>query len=66
MKHQNLKKRKPEIRANKKKLKKPRKDFDELRHKFSKKEIDTEKLFMLFFKKFRGDYDSVDYEDLDN
>ena len=38
---------KPEIRVNKKKLKKLRKDFDELRHKFSKKEIDTEKLFML-------------------
>ena len=38
---------KPEIRLNKKKLKKLRQDFDELRHKFSKKEIDTEKLFML-------------------
>ena len=31
---------KPEIRVNKRKLKKLRKDFDELRHKFSKKEID--------------------------
>ena len=31
---------KPEIRLNKKKLKKLRQDFDELRHKFSKKEID--------------------------
>ena len=31
---------KPEIIVNKKKLKKLRKDFDELRHKFSKKEID--------------------------
>ena len=30
----------PEIRVNKKKFKKPRKDFDELRHKFDKKEID--------------------------
>ena len=30
----------PETRVNKKKLKKLRKDFDELRHKFSKKEID--------------------------
>ena len=30
---------KPEIRVNKRKLKKLRKDFDELRHKFSKKEI---------------------------
>ena len=38
---------KPKIRVNKKKLTKLRKDFDELRHKFSKKEIDTEKLFML-------------------
>ena len=38
---------KPEIRVNKRKLKKLRKDFDELRHKFSKKEIGTEKLFML-------------------
>ena len=31
---------KPEIIVNKKKLKKIRKDFDELRHKFSTKEID--------------------------
>ena len=30
---------KPEIRVNKRKLKKFRKDFDELRHKFFKKEI---------------------------
>ena len=30
----------PEIRVNKKKFKKLRKDFDELRHKFDKKEID--------------------------
>ena len=29
-----------EIRVNKRKFKKLRKDFDELRHKFSKKEID--------------------------
>ena len=33
-------KTKPEIRVNKKKFKTLRKDFDELRHKFSKKEID--------------------------
>ena len=33
-------KTKLEIRVNKKKLRKLRKDFDELRHKFSKKEID--------------------------
>ena len=31
---------KPEIRINKKKLDEIRKDFNELRHKFSKKEID--------------------------
>ena len=31
---------KPKIRVNKKKLKRLRQDFDELRHKFSKKEID--------------------------
>ena len=30
---------KPKVRVNKRKLKKLRKDFDELRHKFSKKEI---------------------------
>ena len=30
---------KPEVRVNNRKLKKLRKDFDELRHKFSKKEI---------------------------
>ena len=39
---------KREIRVHKKKLKKLRKDFDELRHNFSKKKlIDTEKIFML-------------------
>ena len=37
-----------EIKVNKRKLKKLRKDFDELRHKFlKKKQIDIEKLFML-------------------
>ena len=83
----------PEIRVNKKKLKKLRKDFDELRHKFSKKEIDryrkafyvaknkkylseseikktnknlTKLKKSLRFKKFRGNIDSVNYEDLDN
>ena len=83
----------PEIRVNKKKLKKLRKDFDELRHKFDKKEIDRyRKAFYdvknyenlsiskikkaskslnklkksLRFKKFRGNTDSVNYEDLDN
>ena len=86
-------KTKPEIRVNKKKLKKLRKDFDELRHKFSKKEIDryrkafyvaknkkylseseikktnknlTKLKKSLRFKKFRGNIDSVNYEDLDN
>ena len=84
---------KPEIRVNKKKLKKLRQDFDELRHKFSKKEIDryrksfyvaknkkylseseikktnknlTKLKKSLRFKKFRGNIDSVNYEDLDN
>ena len=32
---------KPKIRINKKKLEEIRKDFSELRHKFSKKEIDA-------------------------
>ena len=35
-----LSKPKPKIRINKKKLEEIRKDFNELRHKFSKKEID--------------------------
>ena len=83
----------PEIRVNKRKLKKLRKDFDELRHTFSKKEIDkyrkafynvknyknlsiseikeagkslTKLKKSLRFKKFRGNIDSVNYEDLDN
>ena len=82
-----------EIEVNKKKLKKLRKDFDELRHKFDKKEIDryrkafydvknyenlsiskikraskilTKLKKSLRFKKFRGNIDSVNYEDLDN
>ena len=49
-----IKKPKPEpeepkirVKTDKRKLRKLRKDFDELRHKFSKKEIGTEKLFML-------------------
>ena len=46
-----LKMPKPKPRSklgvDKKKLKKLRKDFDELRHKFEKKEIGTEKLFMM-------------------
>ena len=45
----------PEIRVNKKKLKKLRKDFDELRHKFDKKEIDR------YIKAF---YEVKNYENL--
>ena len=83
----------PKIRVNKKKFKKLRKDFDELRHKLDKKEIDryrkafydvknyenlsiskikkaskslTKLKKSLRFKKFRGNIDSVNYEDLDN
>ena len=82
-----------EVKVNKKRLEKIRKDFDELRHKFSKKEIkEYRKAFYvaknkkylseseikkpnknhtklkrsLRFKKFHGDIDSVDYDDLDN
>ena len=84
---------KPKIRINKKKLEEIRKDFNELRHKFSKKEIDKyRKAFYVIknykhlstseieearknlielrkslrFKKFHGDIDSIDYDDLDN
>ena len=84
---------KPKIRINKKKFEEIRKDFNELRHKFSKKEIDKyRKAFYVIknykhlstseieearknlielrkslrFKKFHGDIDSVDYDDLDN
>ena len=95
---------KPKIRINKKKLEEIKKDFDELRHKFSKTEADkyrkvfydlknyrhiydpnindyrhlseseTEKVRkhinklkkILKSKKFQGDIDSADYEDLDN
>ena len=80
-------------RINKKKFEEIRKDFNELRNKFSKKEIDKyRKAFYdiknyrylsaskikeagknlnelkksLRFKKFHGDIDSVDYDDLDN
>ena len=45
----------PEIRVNKKKLKKLRKDFNELRHQFDKKEIDR------YRKAF---YDVKNYENL--
>ena len=88
-----LSKPKPKIRINKKKLEEIRKDFCELRHKLSKKEVDKyRKAFYdiknyrhlstseieearknlielrksLRFKKFHGDIDSVDYDDLDN
>ena len=82
-----------EVKFNRKKLEKLKKDFDELRHKFSKTETneyrksfyDTKKYKHLSvsetktsnkslnelkkslkFKKFCGNIDSVDYEDLDN
>ena len=82
-----------EVKVNNKKLKILRKDFDELRHKFSKTEIKRyRKAFYiaknykylskseirkinknfnklkksLRFKKFRGNIDSVEYEDLNN
>ena len=45
----------PEIRVNKKKLKTLRKEFDELRHKFDKQEIDRYR---------NGFYDVEDYENL--
>ena len=88
-----LSKPKAKIRINKKKLEENRKDFYELRHKFSKTEVykygkafyaiknyrhlstlkieDARKNFnkltkCLRFKKFHGDVDSVDYDDLDN
>ena len=83
---------KPKTRINKKKFEEIRKDFNELRDKFSKKEIDKyrkdvydiknyrylsaskiqeagknlNELKSLRFKKFHGDIDSVDYDDLDN
>ena len=84
---------KPKIKIDKKKLEEIRKDFNKLRHMFSKKEIDKyRKTFydiknykhlseseieearenlnklkkLLRFKKFHGDIDSVDYDDLDN
>ena len=88
-----LREKKPKLGINKKKLKESKKDFYNLRHKFSKEEVDkyrkvfydiknyrrlsgqeieeTRKNFnklekSLMFKKFHGDIDSVDYDDLDN
>ena len=84
---------KPKIGISKKKLEKIRKDFNELRYKFSKKEIDQyrksfcdiknyrylsepeieearenliELTKSLEFKKFHGNVDRFDYDDLDN
>ena len=84
---------KPKIIVTKKKLQEIRKDFNELRQKFSKKDIDryrkafydiknykhlsiseikkasknlTKLKNSLRFKKFHGNTDSVDYDDLDN
>ena len=45
-----LSKPKPKIRINRKKLEEIRKDFSELRHKFSKKETDK-KIIFLWYKK---------------
>ena len=83
----------PKIIIEKKKLEEIRNDFYELRHKFSKKEINryrkafyviknyrhrsiseikeagknlTELKKSLRFKKFHGNIDNVDYDDLDN
>ena len=88
-----LSKPKPKIRIDKKKFKEIKKDFSQLRHKFSKKEIhkyrkafydiknyrylstsDIKKARKNLtklknspkFKKFHGNVDSVDYDDLDN
>ena len=84
---------KPKIKIDKKKLEEIRKDFNKLRHMFSKKEIDkyrktfydiknyrhlsvseikearknlTELKKIMCLKKFYGDVDSVDYDDLDS
>ena len=84
---------KPKLRINKKKLEEIRKDFNKLRHKFSKKEVYKywkafydiknyrhlstseieearknliESRKSLRFKKFHGDGDCVDYDDLDD
>ena len=82
-----------QVKVYKRRLKKLIKDFDELRHKFSKEEIKkfrkafyvaknkkylseseikepnknhTKLKKSLRFKKFHGDIDSLDYDDLDN
>ena len=44
---------KPKIRINKKKLEEIRKDFNELRHKFSKKEIDKYRKAFYNIKSYR-------------
>ena len=44
---------KPKIRINKNKLEKIRKDFNQLRHKFSKKEADKYRKAFYVFKKYR-------------
>ena len=49
-----LKKPRLEIRVNKKKLKKLRKDFNELRHKFDKKEIDRYRKFFYDVKNYKN------------
>ena len=44
---------KPEIKINEKKLEEIRKDFNELRHKFSKKEIDKYRKAFYDIKNYR-------------
>ena len=44
----------PDIRVNKRKLKKLRKDFDELRHTFSKKEIDKHRKAFYNVKNYKN------------
>ena len=48
-----LSKPKPKIRINKKKLEEIKKDFNELRHKFSKKEIDKYRKAFYDIKNYR-------------
>ena len=45
---------KPKIRINKKKLEEIRKDFNELRHKFSKKEVDKYRKAFYDIKNYRN------------
>ena len=44
---------KPKVRIDKKKLQETRKNFNELRHRFSKKEVDKYKKFFYGIKNYR-------------